>query len=277
MTFFCCPVCGGSLKREQGSLYCEKRHCFDYSRYGYVNLLTADRMHSKAPGDDRRMVAARNAFLEKGHYGFLQQALCRTAAELAGGRPVSLLDAGCGEGYYTAALADSLGGSARVLGVDISKTALRLAARRTKAADFAVASVFHLPLADESVQLLTELFAPFCREEYHRVLSVDGCLIMAIPGREHLMELKQAVYQTPYYNEVKPYELAGFTLRSKEELRQQLRLCSGQEIQDLFWMTPYGYKTSKEDAARLAALTQLETTACFELLVYQKTNGVGRE
>ena len=102
---FRCPLCGSPLTQEERGCICPARHSFDRAAAGYVHLLPPNRMHSKAPGDDREMVAARAAFLERGYYAPLRQALeelvLEASAHLEG--PV-LLDSGCGEGYYTAGM-----------------------------------------------------------------------------------------------------------------------------------------------------------------------------
>lgn len=140
----------------------QKGHCFDRARSGYVNLLLANRMHAKLPGDNREMVAARSRFLEGGYYAPLQNALCeQVLAFLPQMQAPVLLDSGCGEGYYTAAVAHAVhqaAPGASVLGADISKAALSAAAKRTKEAAFAVASAFALPVPDDSVDILTSVF-----------------------------------------------------------------------------------------------------------------------
>ena len=279
MRGFCCPVCGELLKEEGKSLYCPRRHCFDKAKSGYVKLLPANKMNSKAPGDNKLMVDGRSAFLNRGYYEPLKSALCRIAAaemNRAGGQGI-LLDAGCGEGYYTAGMAELLGENAVILGVDISKIALNTAAKRTAKASFAVASVFDLPVADGSCQVLTEVFAPFCREEFYRVLRPGGSMILAIPARDHLWELKRAVYESPYENEVKPYEIEGFSLTGREEVRDVIRLENSEDIRNLFTMTPYYYKTSREDTERLMALRELTTAIAFEILTYRKSDGLSAD
>lgn len=275
MPQFCCPNCRQPLSLEGRSFVCEKNHSFDKSKSGYVNLLLPNKMNSKTPGDNKIMVDTRNEFLSKGYYAKLKDALCRevwTIATSLNQAKIDLLDAGCGEGYYTAAMAQTLHESsipADILGVDISKLALNLAAKRTKLAQFGVASVFAIPVADHSCDIVTELFAPYCGEEFHRVLKKEGKLLLVIPSQEHLYELKQAVYQNPYKNEVKDYNLEGFELLQKTEIFSEITIDNQEDIKNLFMMTPYSYKTSKEDTARLMALHTLTTKIQFELLTYR--------
>ena len=172
MSLFCCPLCDGALRREGGALRCGAGHSFDIAREGYVNLLPVQAKHSLAPGDDKTMSAARRAFLDKGWYAPLRDALCALAVELTSASP-TVLDAGCGEGYYTSGIRQALeqaGKTPQVAGTDISKFILRSAARRDKEVAFAVASSYHLPLASESVELLLDCFSPLAAEEFARVL-----------------------------------------------------------------------------------------------------------
>ena len=102
-----CPVCGGVLHREERSLRCGAGHCYDIARQGYVNLLRSNQSKSKRHGDDKRMVAARTAFLDAGYYAPLRDAVAAAAAEFTAG-DADVLDAGCGEGYYTAQVLHTL-------------------------------------------------------------------------------------------------------------------------------------------------------------------------
>ena len=104
---FVCPLCGGALERQGGSYLCPNGHCHDVAKEGYTYLLPVNRRHSKAPGDDKAMTAARHAFLEKGYYAPLRDKLCQLAVELTGDAP-AVLDNGCGEGYYTAGIYQAL-------------------------------------------------------------------------------------------------------------------------------------------------------------------------
>lgn len=276
MSGFCCPVCSRPLAKQEKQYVCPKGHCFDRAKSGYVNLLPPGARHSKDPGDNKMMVNARRLFLSAGYYKPLGRSLCRRAVQClsaAGSHPAVVLDAGCGEGYYTGLLQRALAESqtdAEVLGVDISRTAVDKASKSVPQADFAVASVFHLPVPDQSCDLLFNLFAPYCREEILRVLRPDGCLIMGIPGERHLWELKQAAYDQPYLNEVKDYAIEGLTLAEREPVEQKLSLPDQHTIDCLFKMTPYYYKTSRCDQEKVERLTQLDVTMQFELLTYRK-------
>lgn len=55
------------------------------------------------------------------------------------------------------------------------------------------------------------------------MLRPDGQFIMVIPLENHLYGLKEAIYEKPYRNEVKPYELDGFRLEESRELRYEIR------------------------------------------------------
>ena len=184
-SLFRCPICGNALRREADAagrpraLRCAKGHCFDFAREGYAHLLPASRMRAKVPGDSREMVAARRAFLDGGGYGPFARALAALCLEATDGIPCpAVLDAGCGEGYYTRALADAFaqaGRPVRLAAYDISKAAVRATVR-----------------------------------------------------------------------------------------------AEGPQVQQLFSMTPYYWKTPRAGAARLAALDALTCEAQFDFLVYQK-------
>jgi 23S rRNA (guanine745-N1)-methyltransferase len=258
---------------QNNRLVCPKRHSFDLARSGYVNLLPVQNKHSKLPGDNKLMASSRRDFLNKGYYEPLSAALNACCITLLSERSApALLDAGCGEGYYTTRLYEALSASgieADTIGLDISKFALDLAAKRCKKARFAVASAFHMPVPSAAFDLVLNLFAPFAKEEYQRILKPGGLFVMAVPGKHHLWELKEAVYPHPYSNEVRDPALEGFALLSQEHLSYRICLPEREDIHALFTMTPYYYKTSAADQSRLEALDTLETQVEFELFCYK--------
>lgn len=269
MSLFCCPICSAPLSRGERSYICPNGHCYDIAKEGYVNLLPANRKHARDPGDDKEMVAARTRFLDGDHYAPLRDALCRLIAARS---PETLLDSGCGEGYYTAGVCAALREQApgfRAAGVDLSRSALKKAARRDKSAEFAVASVYHLPVADRSADLLLNCFSPLALDEFRRVLRPGGGFLYVVPGAKHLWELKQVLYDRPYENpeEESPYE--GFAYEDIVPVEFPMAL-AGQALGDLFRMTPYFWKTPREGAQRLNALERLDVTASFRVHVFQR-------
>lgn len=269
-SLFRCPICSAPLEREERAYRCPKGHCYDIAREGYVNLLPANKKHAKDPGDDREMAAARTRFLEGGHYAPLREELCRL---IAAQRPQVLLDSGCGEGWYTAGIAAHLraqGLDCSAAGVDLSRSALKKAARREKGAEFAVASVYHLPVADGAADVLLNCFSPLALAEFRRVLKAGGSFLYVVPGAKHLWELKQVLYDAPYENpeEEIPYE--GFRYEAVVPVDFSMELDGG-ALADLFRMTPYYWKTPREGAQRLGELEQLTVTASFRIHVFQRS------
>ena len=261
---FVCPICQNTLLRKERSLVCENRHTFDIAKEGHVNLLrTSGSLH----GDNRQMVLARRAFLEKGYYTHLKDAVRETVARYLpnGGK---VLDSGCGEGYYTEGLTQNH--TLSVFGIDISSRAAALAAKKANIQGVAVASAYSLPVASASCDALTTIFSPFCREEFERVLKSGGYLVNVIPAEKHLWELKAAVYDNPYENKLNPIETEGFRFVEQIAVERKVTLPSQEDITALMMMTPYFYRTSREGHARAEALRSIELTASFYLLVYQK-------
>lgn len=269
MSYFICPICKAPLLKEEHSCRCENNHCFDISRKGFINLL---RSQKSSHGDDKLMVNARRDFLNKGYYKPLLDVL--NAQILAASTPnCVILDCGCGECWYTANIYEHLlqnNINPEFFGIDVSKEAIFSGASRNKALKLAVGTVFDIPLADKSIDIIISLFAPFSKDEYVRLLKPNGFFITAFPMENHLWELKQAVYDNPYKNEVADMEIEGFTLADKKIVHNVIDLCTSDDIQSLFSMTPYYYKTSKKDKEKLEKLDSLKTQIHFCSAVYKK-------
>ena len=244
----------------ENSLRCFLGHSFDKSKDGYVNLLMKN-ASNKRHGDDKLMVVARKNFLDKGYYSLLRQSV----AEVLGSGNL-VLDSGCGEGYYTSCFAENN----TVLGIDISKDALKYAAKRCKKATFAVASISDIPLIKSSVDAVLNIFAPDSPKEFSRILKNGGRLIEVLPLENHLFELKEKIYQNPYKNPAPSYEKQGFKIKSVTEVKYQINLENNDDIEALFKMTPYYYKTSAADQQKIKDVKGLIISLEFAIAEYEK-------
>lgn len=266
---FICPKCQKALVIKDRACVCESSHSYDRAKDGYYNLLLGN---GGTHGDNREMVEARRKFLSLGHYRPLADKLSSRVLEKTPTEGV-VLDSGSGEGYYTDIAESALfkrDGKTRVFGFDISKDAVKRAAKRNPRITYAVASSYHMPIADGSVDTVFNIFSPLAAEETLRVLKRGGHFIMAIPGEEHLFDLKAAIYDTPYKNTVDDTALSGFELVGCDRLDYMMRLSTTEEIDALFMMTPYAYRTSPQNKAKISALKELDCRAQFIILTYCK-------
>jgi 23S rRNA (guanine745-N1)-methyltransferase len=193
LPLLCCPSCGDALSAADGALRCPRRHSFDVARHGYVGLLTGARATS---GDDGPMARARRDFLAAGRYAPILAAVAGLAAEAdLSGKPATVVDVGCGTGYYLAGVLDALP-DAVGLGLDTSGHALRVAARAHERAAAATWDVFRpFPIASERVDVVLDVFAPRNPAEFHRVLRPGGVLVVVRPFGGHLAELRRQITQ----------------------------------------------------------------------------------
>lgn len=266
MSHFLCPICKSPLCEEQNGVACALNHRFDRAKEGYFYLLSK---HSKDPGDNKEMVSARRDFLDKGYYTPLANEIANIINEHCK-HSITLLDAGVGTGFYLADIIEQRQDfDDTYLGVDISKHAVKIASKRHKTAKCAVASVFDLPIASESIDVLVCVFSPFAMQEYTRVLKKNGILIIAYPCDNHLIELRKALYENvrPNATILPKSELA---IVDEKELTFGFSLTSSTDISNLLTMTPYVYRAPKEAVERLKAQNQLSLTADFHISTLKK-------
>lgn len=250
-----CPVCKQKLNTEGSTCKCSKSHCFDKAKEGYINLLLGSKSGDKT-GDSKDSARARHAFLAKGFYSCLKNEI---ASRLSG----TVLDICCGEGYY-----DEYNGT--LYGFDISKEMVRLAAKAHKDNTYFVANLADIPIADESIDTAIHLFAPFNDREFARVLKKNGVLYSVIPGENHLYEMKEIIYDKPYRNDEKAPNSSLLTLAGRTKITNRVTI-SGEDLKTLFSMTPYFYRTSEENKARLDIVDTLELTVEFVILEYRRS------
>jgi len=262
-----CPICGHQLNNEGKQYVCPNRHSFDIARQGYVHLLPVQQKHSKNPGDTRQQVLSRREFLDVGYYAPIADTLIRTAKEL--GISGQILDVGCGEGYYSARLADAL--DSPLTGLDISKEAVRCAAAKYKGKQWLCATAAHIPVEDGSAELLTSLFAITLPEEFRRVLKEGGYYFQVLAAQDHLLGLKKIIYDQLNFKEKDTVpELPGFELVRSVPIRFSFTV-EDQQVQNLFSMTPHVFRIGKDGAERLRNTKVLTDTASCVLNVYRRS------
>lgn len=269
---FICPVCHNVIENlENEKIYrCKNNHCFDAAKQGYVNLLQSQQSKNKRHGDDKLMIKARTEFLNKGYYGPLADKICELLSKHLNNNSV-VLDAGCGDCYYTDKFEKKLREiNAKFFGIDISKDALIAGGKRNKNIKTAVASVFDIPFENSSCNAVLNIFSPFALEEYIRIIVKNGILLRVIPLEDHLFNLKKAVYDKPIKNPKENLDVLGFEIVENVDLKYTIEIDNNLDIQNLFKMTPYFYKTSKSDQKKLENITSLITQAEFKIIIYKK-------
>jgi 23S rRNA (guanine745-N1)-methyltransferase len=262
-----CPLCCLELLPQASALRCANGHQFDIAREGYVNLLPVQHKKSLDPGDNATMIQARRAFLEAGHYRFLADAIGAQFNALL--RPDDrLLDIGCGEGYYTGGLAQLMP-QVKLHGLDISKIAVKSAAKRYKSIHWCVASSYALPFADAEFAALLRIYAPSEASEMARVLRPAGYLLCVTPAPEHLLQFKQKVYSDVRLHADEIKHETGFNHCSRQRLQAQWQAPDAASMLQLIEMIPLAYRLTPAMRAELSQELPL-ITLDFYLDLYQK-------
>ncbi len=263
-----CPVCRQRLELVSKTWRCEQGHSYDIAKQGYVNLHVVQHKHSKNPGDTPESVDARRAFLQGGYYQPLQQAVVHLLKQL---KAKTVLDIGCGEGYYTSAMQQVV---EQCIGVDIAKNAVQRAAKLNDKVTWVVGTGATLPVIDQSMDVCTSLFSPIPQTEILRVLKDDGYLIVVTPASDHLYAMREALFE-----QVNPHTPQKFVeqLQDLFELKEQQVIdaplvLDQQALKNLIAMTPYAYKASPERRMQLEQKAHLQVTASFQIYLFQKRN-----
>ena len=274
---------------------CGRNHTYDISREGYVNLLLANQKNAKEPGDSKFMVDSRQDFLAKGYYDslaeeinkvmmeFIAQAVVkarsegREEAEAGAGRDRNILDIGCGTGFYSGKLKESLtkkgfGERVRIYGIDISKPAVQKASKSFQGINFCIGSSFHLPYLDESLDIIFSIFSPFDSKEVFRVLKPGGMILLTRPGESHLKELAELIYGRSELQGT-PLDLSAdieVSTVKNYRLKYEIHLKDNRDIMNLVSMTPYYWHLNAENKERLDGLREYKVSMDFQLSISRK-------
>jgi 23S rRNA (guanine745-N1)-methyltransferase len=276
---FKCPNCSQALTLNADShpktYSCTNQHSFDVAREGYLNLLLAQHKRSRNPGDSDDMIRSRQRFLGAGYYRPLSDAIVNQVANSAAGFNQALIDLGCGEGHYMQELrngSSKASADLKLLGIDISKFAVRLAAKRKMDARLVVDSAFNIPLFENRIDTAISVFSPISSAETARILKPNGTLIMVGPGEQHLSGLTELIYDKTVPHAGNPLDSAAqFTLQESIEIKGDISV-KGSDILDLLTMTPYYWHSRPEQQEMLTKRENLETPIHFYLKIYQNVS-----
>ncbi len=272
-----CPLCGERLARVETTLRCGRGHSYDIAKEGYVNLLLANQKASASPGDTKAMAASRRAFLDRGYYAPLSDRIVSLVGEEVRGnstRGAGILDAGCGEGYYLHRLMQALPSGGDGYGLDISKEAVRLAARY-KSACFVVASIHQqLPFAASSLDVVLNVFAPRNPAEFARVLRHGGRALVVVPAAGHLAALHAALGLPRIDGDKERRAVGDFheaLVPSHSETLRYRRVVPLEDALHLIQMTPTFWHLSDEARAGVKDLPSLDIEFAFTLILLHRT------
>jgi 23S rRNA (guanine745-N1)-methyltransferase len=263
-----CPACETALEWNEKECRCAKGHTFDLAKEGYANLLLSHQRRSSHPGDDDQMIQARRRFFDSGAFDRVTNWIRQSSIP---NHQSSILDCGCGEGHFLGTLSESRDGN--FFGVDVSKEAVRCAAKRYKKAKWIVANGMRkLPFADRSLDVILSVLAPRNPEEFARILKPDGALVLGVPGPNHLIELRSLLSANAGDFEEKADESAAkcapyFTEIHRDMLSYEQTL-NATQIADLIQMTPIFWCSSSEAKAAVQQLDHLTVTVGFALITF---------
>ncbi|MDP2560225.1 23S rRNA (guanine(745)-N(1))-methyltransferase [Psychrobium sp. 1_MG-2023] len=264
--FYACPICDQQLvlSPSHTNLSCSNNHQFDRAKQGYFNLLPVQRKKSKQPGDSKEMISARHDFLNADYY----QPLAEKIAQIIKQQQVStLLDLGCGEGYYTRQVKQRVT-SLDTYGVDISKPAIIKAAKQDKQGHYSVASSDKLPLVDNCIDLILKVYAPANEDELKRVVTDKGLLLTITPGPRHLWQLREYIYQDVRAHDTQDTVFKGFKRMSSENF--SFTICPTDEHRvALLQMTPFAWKANEVITEQIQQAQNLNIELDFVINLYQ--------
>lgn len=257
-----CPVCAEPMDMEGGRICCEKGHSYDIARKGYVNFAQAagGRQYGKELFESRRAVFAAGCF------DLVADAAWKIMNRFApdGG---DVLDAGCGEGYYTARLAEQARG--RFFGVDLCREAVAMATDYDAQVCWCVADLARLPMGAGTMDAVLNILSPANYGEFFRVLKPGGIIIKVAPGGGYLREVRGLAGAAPYSGAETEGHIRQMATVEDETKLQYKCSAAGELAAHFFRMTPL---TAGAKIPPLAGLDEVTV----DLNVFTLRTGRGR-
>lgn len=271
MNIFICPICSSLLEKNLNSYTCKNNHNFDIAKEGYINLLPINKKKSKLPGDNREMIMARREFLSRGYFDSLAAQISQKIKDVTKeNSEYQIFDLGCGEGYYSGYLERVLPDNFNISALDISKVAIRYGAKKFKDVNFCVASAFQIPVKNDSIDILTRIYAPSLDSELYRVIKSGGYLITVTPGPRHLYQLREVLYDSVILHPKENCAPKGFKKVSRSSLKYILEIGCEKDLLNLINMTPFAWKFSSDKRDILFREDHWAIECDFNIEVYVK-------
>lgn len=262
-----CPKCHYPLHLENKTFKCENNHCYDLSKRGYINLLLNPDKATNNPGDSKESLIARKAYLNQGYYDVILNQVIQVIEQLKQSDDLSILDLGCGEGYYTKGLKEHFSNS-DVYGLDISKIAIDMATRYRKDITWIVGNSKNIPIQDHSLDFVCALFTVVNKDELKRILKEGGYIVHVTANANHLVEIKKLIYDEIKIKSDK-YLRLGFHEAMSYDFVEKVTMSNREDALNLLKMTPHYYHIKKEKRGVLETLQGLDITIDIKITVYE--------
>lgn len=254
-SMFQCPLCKQVLHfANESSLVCKSGHCFDISSKGYVNFVSNQK---PLKGYNSMFFEKRREFLENGFYDHIVNAIADII--LAQGNILRIVDAGCGDGFYSQNLAKRTG--ADFFAFDFSKDAIKVASKGWNEIYWMVADIANIPLPSGSMNCILNIFSPANYSEFQRVSAPDSILVKAIPGKNHMRELRYVVHgqlrNAEYSNQQVINNFKRHLILVDRKLVNRTIVITRSQIQTLLSMTPllFNVENEKIDCSDVTSIT----------------------
>ncbi|MGO1043537.1 putative RNA methyltransferase [Clostridioides difficile] len=183
---FKCQLCKEDMITiDKNSMVCINNHCFDISKKGYVNLLNSNTKTIY----DKELFESRHEIYNSKVYDNLTEELKYIIHNYTLDKNINyILDAGCGEGYFSNKLYEdkNINNRCKLIGIDIAKEGISMATRGENEVIWCISDLSNLPFKDNAFGVILNILSPANYKEFTRVLSDDGIIVKIVPESNYL-------------------------------------------------------------------------------------------